>query len=161
MADVIEQDRDTIPADVAAALVDPRTFADPAKIDAIFTTLRATQPVARVVTPDFSPFWLISKHDDVLEIERQPELFNNGELSTILAPKPMLDAVQGLIGSPHLIRTLINMDGREHRVFRGLTQSWFMPGNVRKLEDRIRVIAKASVAACRCITPRERGFLSV
>ena len=146
MADVIEQDRDAIPADVAAALVDPRTFADPAKIDAIFTTLRATQPVAKVVTPDFSSFWLISKHDDVLEIERQPELFNNGELSTILAPKPMLDAVQGLIGSPHLIRTLINMDGREHRVFRGLTQSWFMPGNVRKLEDRIRVIAKASVA---------------
>ena len=146
MSGGIEAFGDAIPADQAALLVDARTFAQPAVIDEIFTALRATQPVGKVVTPGFTPFWLITKHQDVLDIERQPEIFLNGPLSTILAPADMLTAVERAIGSPHLIRSLINLDGREHRVFRAITQGWFMPANVRKLERRIREIARASVA---------------
>jgi cytochrome P450 len=48
-------------------------------------------------------------------------------------------------GSPHLLRTLIHMDAPDHAKYRVLTQAWFMPQNLRSLEDRIRVIARAAV----------------
>ncbi len=48
-------------------------------------------------------------------------------------------------GSPHLLRTLIHMDAPDHPKYRALTQGWFMPQNLRRLEDQIRVIAKAAV----------------
>jgi cytochrome P450 len=49
-------------------------------------------------------------------------------------------------GSPHLLRTLIHMDEPDHMKYRVLTQAWFLPQNLRSLEDRIRVLAKAAVA---------------
>jgi hypothetical protein len=37
------------------------------------------------------------------------------------------------------------MDAPDHPKYRVLTQAWFLPQNIRKLEDRIRTIARASV----------------
>src|SRR5262249_11323026 len=48
-------------------------------------------------------------------------------------------------GSPHLVRSLVQMDAPDHPKYRALTQSWFLPQNIKSLEDRIRRIAKASV----------------
>jgi hypothetical protein len=48
-------------------------------------------------------------------------------------------------GSPHLLRTLVQMDAPDHPKYRALTQSWFLPQNIRRLEDRIRAIAQAHV----------------
>ena len=48
-------------------------------------------------------------------------------------------------GSPHLLRTLVQMDAPDHPKYRILTQSWFLPQNIRSLEDRIRAIARAHV----------------
>ena len=45
-------------------------------------------------------------------------------------------------GSPHLLRTLVQMDAPDHPKYRVLTQSWFLPQNIRRLEDRIRQIAR-------------------
>src|SRR5258707_11227718 len=48
-------------------------------------------------------------------------------------------------GSPHLLRTLVQMDAPDHPKYRLMTQSWFLPQNIRGLEDRIRDIARAHV----------------
>jgi len=48
-------------------------------------------------------------------------------------------------GSPHLVRSLVQMDAPDHPKYRALTQSWFLPHNIRSLEERIRRIARASV----------------
>ena len=37
------------------------------------------------------------------------------------------------------------MDDPEHALFRGLTRDWFLPGNLRKFDFRIRAIATATV----------------
>jgi cytochrome P450 len=50
-----------------------------------------------------------------------------------------------MTGTPHLVRSLVQMDAPDHPKYRALTQAWFMPQNIRKLEDRIREIARASV----------------
>ena len=43
------------------------------------------------------------------------------------------------------LRTLIDMDGADHRAYRGLTQAWFMPANLKKLEPRMPELAKRYV----------------
>jgi hypothetical protein len=48
-------------------------------------------------------------------------------------------------GSPHLVRTLVQMDAPDHPKYRVLTQSWFLPQNIRGLEARIRQIAREHV----------------
>ena len=133
------------PAEMAARLVNPASFGDPATLHAARAWLRGHQPVSLVDTAGVDPFWLVSRHGDIMEIERQPDIFRNGDLSTVLIGSPMLKAVENATGCPHLTRNMVNMDGAEHRAYRSLVQSWFMPGNVKKLTDDIREIARAHV----------------
>jgi cytochrome P450 len=44
-----------------------------------------------------------------------------------------------------LLYTLVQMDEPDHMKYRVLTQAWFLPQNLRRLEDRIRVIARQAV----------------
>ena len=133
------------PAEMAARLVNPASFGDPATLHADLAWLRGHQPVSLVDTAGVDPFWLVSRHGDIMDIERQPDIFRNGDLSTVLIGSPMLKAVENATGCPHLTRNMVNMDGAEHRAYRSLVQSWFMPGNVKKLTDDIREIARAHV----------------
>lgn len=135
-----------IPPHFAADLTDSRAFAEPDRLHSAFAWFRANQPVAKIANPNFDPFWLVTRHQDILDIERAAEIFHNGDRSTVLVPTDMLAAIEAVMHTPHLTRSVVNMDGREHRTYRTLAQSWFMPANVRKLRDRIRIIAKSSVA---------------
>ncbi|KEQ52638.1 cytochrome P450 [Sphingobium chlorophenolicum] len=133
------------PSDIAALITDSRSFAHPEKVHGAFAWLRANQPVSRAVTPNFDPFWVVTKHQDILDIERQSDIFHNGDRSTVLIPQDLLRGIEQTMHSPHLTRSIVNMDDREHRLYRSLTQSWFMPGNVKKLSDRIRSIARSHI----------------
>jgi len=143
--DLAKQAEACTPEDIAKALVTPAAFAEPDQMHERLTWLRNNQPVSKVIAPNADPFWFVAKHADILEIERQAEKFHNGDLSTVFIAADMRNAVEQAQGSPHLTRTMVNMDGKEHRVYRGLTQSWFMPAKVKKLTDRIRAIAKDHV----------------
>ncbi len=93
------------------------------------------------------PFWIVSRHADILEISRQEQ--NSSGRATCRPPSPPSSGdrtVRGITGgSPHLLRTLVQMDAPDHGKYRVLTQSWFLPQNIRRLEDRIRQIARAHV----------------
>ena len=92
------------------------------------------------------PFWVVTRHEDILEISRQNDLFHNGDRRPTLIGQEGDRKVREMMGgSPHLLRTLIHMDAPDHLKYRLLTQAWFMPQNLKRLEDQIRVIAKASV----------------
>ncbi len=134
-----------VPTEMAELITSPASYGSPEKVHEALAWLRANRPVAQLASENFEPFWLITKQQDILEIERKPEAFSNGDRSTVLVARDMLTTVQEAIGSPHLTRSLVNMDGREHRAHRALTQSWFMPGNVKKLTNRIRDIARSHV----------------
>src|SRR5207247_1312695 len=103
--------------------------------------LRRDDPVHYVDVEGFRPFWAITRHADVLEIERDPARFHNTD-DVVLQPA---DA------DPPPIRTLVQMDGDEHRVFRSLTSGWFRPSGVKALQADIDALAAAAVdrlAAC-------------
>lgn len=136
----------TISSDIANTIVDPRAYADGDRVDQAFTQLRKEQPLDVAQPEGFDPFWVVTRHADILEVERQNELFHNGDRSTVLTTIDADKKVREMMGgSPHLVRSLVQMDNPDHMAYRRLTQGWFMPQNLRKLEDRIREIAKGFV----------------
>ncbi|WP_332765452.1 cytochrome P450 [Phenylobacterium sp.] len=134
-----------IPDDHAAVLVDPTAYAD-GRIHDTYAWLRANNPLGRAEIEGVDPFWVASKHADILEISRQNALFANGVRSPTLVGQAVDAKVREMTGgSPHLLRTLIHMDAPDHMKYRVLTQAWFLPQNLRSMEDRIRKIARAAV----------------
>jgi len=134
-----------IPGDLAETLVDPRAYAD-GRIHDSYAWLRAHMPLAVAQPEGFDPFWVVTRHADILEISRQNELFHNGDLATTIVGKEGDASVRQMTGgSPHLVRSLVQMDAPDHPKYRAMTQAWFMPPNIRGLEGRIRELARASV----------------
>ncbi|TDC58167.1 cytochrome P450 [Actinomadura sp. KC345] len=126
------------------ALADPKAYADDRRLHESLALLRRESPVHPVAAPDYTPFWAITKHEDVLEIERNHERFLN-------APRPLLGtaefdelnrqrAEQGIA-----LRTLIHMDDPDHRVIRAIGADWFRPRAMRALEPRVKELAKRYV----------------
>jgi cytochrome P450 len=134
-----------IPQDRANTLVDPTAYAD-GRIHDTYAWLRANNPFGKAEIEGVEPFWVTTKHADILEISRQNALFSNGEKSPTMVSQAVDARVRAMTGgSPHLLRTLIHMDQPDHMKYRVLTQAWFLPQNLRSMEDRIRKIARAAV----------------
>jgi cytochrome P450 len=135
----------SIPQDVAETIVDPKAYAD-GRIYKSYAWLRANDPLGVAEPAGYDPFWVVTRHADILEISRQNDLFHSGDRATTITSKAAGEQVRKLTGgSPHLVRSLVQMDAPDHPKYRALTQAWFMPLNIRGLEDRIRKIARASV----------------
>ncbi|XVQ11320.1 cytochrome P450 [Spirillospora sp. CA-255316] len=126
------------------ALADPGAYADERRLHAALALLRREDPVRWVEAPGYNPFWAVTRHADVLEIERNHELFLN-------APRPLLaTAVQDEINRTRAeqgigLRTLVHMDDPDHRVVRAIGADWFRPKAMRALEPRIRELARRYV----------------
>jgi cytochrome P450 len=134
-----------IPQGVADTLALPAAYAD-GRIYETYRWLRANEPLGIADIHGVDPFWVVTRHADILEISRQNDLFHNGDRSPTIVSQDADRQVREMMGgSPHLLRTLIHMDAPDHPKYRALTQGWFMPQNLRRLEDQIRVIAKAAV----------------
>lgn len=134
-----------IPDAHAANLVDPVAYAD-GRIHETYAWLRANNPLGVAEVEGVDPFWVATKHADILEISRQNALFANGVRSPTMVSQAVDARVRQMTGgSPHLLRTLIHMDQPDHMKYRVLTQAWFLPQNLRSMEERIRKIARAAV----------------
>ncbi|HXQ09811.1 MAG TPA: cytochrome P450 [Caulobacteraceae bacterium] len=135
-----------IPKDIAETLVDATAYADQRIHDA-YKWLRANRPLGVAQPEGYDPFWVVTRHADILDISRQNALFHSGDKATTIVSAEGDARIRKMTGgSPHLVRSLVQMDAPDHPKYRVLTQAWFLPQNVRKLEDRIRAIARASVA---------------
>ncbi|MFI5718682.1 cytochrome P450 [Nocardia sp. NPDC051750] len=121
--------------DAAKVLADPAAYTDEVRLHAALSALRAQAPVSRVDVPGYKPFWAITKHADVLVVERANRTFTNW-------PRPVLmpaasDEMQAAVG----IRTLIHMDDPQHRVVRAIAADWFSPKSMRAMGERIEQLA--------------------
>ena len=136
----------TISTQLANTIVDPFAYADGDRVDQAFAQLRRESPLA-VAQPDgFDPFWVVTRHADILEVERQNDLFHNGDRSAVVTTIAADKKVREMMGgSPHLVRSLVQMDNPDHMAYRRVTQGSFLPQNLRVLEARIRQIAKGFV----------------
>jgi len=155
----------TIPKDVANTIVDPKAYADGARIDAAFQWLRREAPLEQAQPEGCDAFWAVTRHADIQTVERQNELFHNGDRPTVMTTIEGERKVREMTGgSPHLVRSLVQMDNPDHFAYRRLTQGWFLPQNLRGLEGRIREIARGFVDRMaakggRCDFARDIAFL--
>ncbi|KDF00659.1 cytochrome P450 [Mycolicibacterium aromaticivorans JS19b1 = JCM 16368] len=130
--------------DAAKVLAEPRAYADEARLQRALAHLREHAPVSYVEVPDYRPFWAITKHADVMAIERANELWIN-------APRPMLQtAATDELSAANLaagggLRTLIHMDDPLHRDIRKIGADWFRPKAMRALKTRVDELAKIYV----------------
>jgi len=125
--------------EAASVFADPSAYADEAALHATLTHLRANAPVSWVDVPNYRPFWAITRHADIMEIERANTLFTNW-------PRPVLvtaegDEIQAGMG----VRTLIHLDDPQHRVVRAIGADWFRPKAMRALKVRVDELAKIYV----------------
>jgi cytochrome P450 len=127
-------------ADEAASIFyTPEAYADEELFERACAFLRHNSPVHLVEHPDgeVNPFWAVTKHADVLEIELHNNIFIN-------EPRPVLGPAESdrrNAENGHMLRTLIHVDDPEHRELRGVTSEWFLPKNMAKLEDRLSGLA--------------------
>mgnify|MGYP000564807923 FL=1 len=139
-------------SDAALVLADPAAYADDERLHAGLTWLRENEPVAWVDNKPFLPFWAITKHADIMDIERNNELW-------LSAPRPLLmpaDLDAALIADRKAgtgLETLIHMDDPHHRDVRKIGADWFRPKAMRDLKVRVDELAKRYVDRMRDIGP--------
>lgn len=128
----------------ARVLANPQAYTDEAGLHEALTHLRATAPVSWVQANGYKPFWAITKHADVMDIERQNDLFTNFPrplLQISEAEDVLLEQMNAGIG----LRTLIHMDDPLHRDIRKIGADWFRPKAMRDLKVRVDELAKIYV----------------
>lgn len=125
-------------------LANPQAYTDEKLLHESLTHLRAKAPVCWVEANGYKPFWAITKHADVMDIERQNDLFTNFPrplLQISQAEDVLLEQMQAGIG----LRTLIHMDDPLHRDIRKIGADWFRPKAMRDLKIRVDELAKIYV----------------
>ncbi len=125
-------------------LADPQAYTDNERLHSSLAWLRANQPVSWVDAPPYRPFWAVTKHADIMDIERDNELW-------VSEPRPMLlqakveDRVKADQEAGIGLRTLIHMDDPHHRDIRKIGADWFRPKAMRDLKVRVDELAKRYV----------------
>ena len=124
-----------------AAMVRPSTYANPTLLETLMAEFRASDPLPFIQSDSHKPFYIATKHADIIEIARQPDIFKNTQQSVLQTKE--IEAAQAEQGNP--LRTLIHMDDPDHSKFRALTKAWFMPENLKRVEASVRLIADETV----------------
>jgi len=134
-------------AAIAAAakdLADPVAYTNAAKLHAGLALLRASAPVVWVDNPSYRPFWAITKHADIRQIERDNALWINGPRS-VLRPADLENRLKTSLASGVQVRTLVELDGERHRAVRAAGADWFTPKAMRALRGQVDSLAKRYV----------------
>jgi cholest-4-en-3-one 26-monooxygenase len=97
--------------------------------------LRREAPVFWYERPHVDPFWAVTRHDDIVNVSRQPDLFRSGQALFMTVHEP---------GSPEsdevFLRQLLNMNPPEHGAYRGVINRRFTPRAIKQLAEDIEVI---------------------
>ncbi len=125
-------------------LATPAAYTDEARLHEALALLRRESPVRRVEADGYRPFWAVTRHADVLEIER-------GNALWLSAPRPVLRraevdaALEAHRARGDGLKTLVHTDDPEHRELRAIGADWFSPKAMRELQPRVRELARRYV----------------
>ncbi|MFW6692171.1 cytochrome P450 [Streptomyces sp. MAR4 CNX-425] len=125
-------------------LADPSAYADDDRLYRALSLLRRESPVHWVDAPGYNPFWAVTRHADIQEVERRSDVFLNG-------PRPMLvtrgaDEMNRLREQRNLgLRPLVHLDGQAHRTLRSVTADFFRPPALSRFDVTVRTCAERAV----------------
>ena len=129
-----------IPREVLSAdaiwLADQSFWARPLEErEGAFATLRRERPISWheepeiVILPKGPGFWAVTRHADILEVSRQPELFCSGKGSNISDMPPAFNEFFG---------SMINMDDPRHARLRRIVSRGFTPRMIQRVEQNVQ-----------------------
>jgi cytochrome P450 len=93
-----------------------------------FERLRKEAPVHYCAQSDFGPFWSVTKYDDIVHVEKNPEIYSSARSIAVLDPPEGFPLEAGFI----------TMDGDKHDAYRKVAQPVASPRNLKVLEPLIR-----------------------
>ncbi len=127
------------------AIANHKTYGNVELQHKLFARLRREDPIHWTEPVGYRPFWTISKYADIVEIERQSDLFINAPRTKLLSTEFESKVREAMNGRPMLVRALPQMDNPDHSKYQKLTHGWFQPRQLRNLSDRIEALARESV----------------
>ncbi len=125
----------------AARLAYPASFRDPDGVYDLYRRLRNESPIARAEPEGYRPFWVMTRHADIFELERRPQVYEAGP-RTVLLPGKVEAIYQKKYGDPNGVKPLTHMDGEYHWAHRAVLVDWFKAKNLAAFEPRVKEIAK-------------------
>lgn len=134
-----------LPENIATTLVNPTAYASDELFNA-YRWMRSNNPLGVAEVEGFDPFWVVTKHADILEVSKNNALYSSGVRATTLTNQAGEARARAITGTPHLVKSLVQMDEPEHMKYRLLTQAWFMPASIKKREADARALAQEAVA---------------
>ena len=117
----------------AATVLNPDTYTAGAPYEAL-ARLRRDAPVHPVQLPGIPRLWIVTRHSDVVRISRDDATFSSARGNTLIRTKTAPTSAM-----------LPGLDPPRHTHFRKLINQGFTPRNIKRLEDRIRSIARSIV----------------
>ena len=119
-------------------IIDPDDYAAYGYPHHVWTRLRKEDPVHWWDRTNGLPFWAITRHADLTEISKRPDVFLSAPRITIAhEPEPEPD---GLFPP-----TLIQMDPPKHGIFRKMVSTRFTPRALKKIHKPIEEIGREIV----------------
>jgi cytochrome P450 len=125
-------------------LISSHSYANEGVPHDVWSRLRAESPVHRCEPKGFAPFWAITKHADICEISKQPDVFSSAE-GIAMVRQAEEETLRGQSEGLGAMRVLIEMDPPEHRGFRKVTSHAFTPRAVKAMDETIRTSAREIV----------------
>ncbi len=112
--------------------------------DTWFGWLRANAPVYWHDEPDAPGFWVLTKHADVVEVNRNSQVFSSDQKYGGVIPfeEAKLAIINQFAAG---IPLMLTMDDPDHGRYRKLVNRGFTPRAVGRVEERLKAIAKGLV----------------
>lgn len=121
-----ERDPRSVPLE-SIDVSDPELF-ETDKLWGYFERLRAEDPVHYCAQSKEGPYWSVTKHADIVAVEKDPETFSSARSIVLADPDPEFPLEAGFI----------TMDGPRHDAHRKVVQPVAAPRNLVHLEPLIR-----------------------
>ena len=123
-------------------LMDPDTFQSGLPLSD-FATMRSEAPVFWHEDEGSwgDGFWVVTRHADVMEVSRTPEVFSSYERGSLLLPRKGQTREEEDAALAMTRMLMLNMDPPEHSDYRTIVQRAFTPRTIRNLEPRLEELA--------------------
>ncbi len=105
-----------------------------------WASLRRHAPVYWYERENVEPFWAVTKHADIVELGKQPEIFLN-------APRLAVFTLDLPLPPEGTTRHLLTMDPPDHAKYRNVTSKRLTPRAVRTWEPEVRRITREVIDA--------------
>ncbi len=140
-----------VPDSIARQLILPEGHRDEGALYEAYHWLRTHEPLAQASIDGYPTYWLVSKHADIMAIERDWQLFSSAGIdgtgfTAMLADHASIESMQAMIAEgPQKIVTVTPLDPPLLKEIRDIVNDWFRPLKLRERESAFRELVRKAI----------------